>query len=172
MFLFYTQSLTYLFLFECQYLFQLPLPQLLPVPVHGLPLRVLLQLLLPEVCLAPAQASVCTTLPVPSLTLQAGNVLLDRMEAAAILLGDNSFPASSLGAITDYLTSHLQGVQSSSIRQALLKQILSGQFQRKSGYKGLPDEELQGVQHGPDVLCVLQGLGQEQDRHVCDLSLR
>ena len=76
-----------------------------------------------------------TTLPVPSLTLQAGNVLLDRMEAAAIRLGDHSFPGSALGTITDYLTSHLQGVQSSSIRQALLKQILSGQFPRKSGYK-------------------------------------
>jgi len=56
------------------------------------------------------------------------------MEVAAIRLVKNVHPSSSFSNITSFLTIHLQGVQSSSVRQSIMQQILSGQFPSKMGY--------------------------------------
>merc|ERR1719186_721881 len=54
------------------------------------------------------------------------------MEKAAV---KDPKEASSYTAVSSFLTLHLQGVQSSSIRQSLLQQTLSGQFPSKSKYR-------------------------------------
>jgi len=73
--------------------------------------------------------------PVPSLSMLASKTLLDSMEKAAINLDRDLNQASSLSTISSYLTLYLQGVLSSSIRQSLLQQILSGQFPSKGEYR-------------------------------------
>ena len=69
---------------------------------------------------------------VSSLSMLASRRLLDSMEKAAV---KDPKEASSYTAVSSFLTLHLQGVQSSSIRQSLLQQTLSGQFPSKSKYR-------------------------------------
>jgi len=72
---------------------------------------------------------------VASLSMLASKALLDCMEKAAINLVTHVDQTFSLSTISSYLTLHLQGVQSSSIRQSLLQEILSGQFPSMGEYR-------------------------------------